>query len=112
MRFLRGLLGGLLWVVASLVGLVAVLLCVTLILLPLGIPLLRLSRQMFGMAAGLMLPRALTHPVEEVGKLTRRKAREVTPSKPGRSLGKVSEASRKKVERVSKKAKKKARSKL
>ena len=48
MRFLRALLGGLLWLVASVVGLVGVIACVTLILLPLGIPLLGLARRLFG----------------------------------------------------------------
>ena len=36
MQFFRAFGGGLLWIVASLVGLVAGILCVTVILLPLG----------------------------------------------------------------------------
>ena len=40
MRLLRGLLGALLWILASVLGLVGVLLCVTIILLPVGIPAL------------------------------------------------------------------------
>ena len=108
MRFLRGLLGGLLWVVASLVGLVAALLCVTLILLPVGIPLLRLSRRLFGAATGLMLPRALTHPVDELGKRARRKAREAAPSKRTRSPDKLADASRRATRRMAKKTRRKA----
>ena len=42
MRLLRALLGALLWIVASLVGLLGVIACVTLILLPVGIPLVML----------------------------------------------------------------------
>lgn len=98
MRFLRGLSGGLLWIVASLLGLVAVLLCVTVILLPVGIPLLMLARRMFGRAVGLMLPRAMSHPVDELSKKTRRKGGKV-PDLPDPS--KVAKGSKK----LSKKAK-------
>jgi hypothetical protein len=58
--------------VASLLGLVAVVLCVTLILLPLGIPLLKVSRQLFTKAVRLMLPPTLAHPVKEAGRAGRR----------------------------------------
>jgi hypothetical protein len=44
---------------------VSLLLCVTIILLPLGIPLLGLARRMMGTALRLMLPRVIAHPVEE-----------------------------------------------
>ncbi len=93
MRFLRGLSGGLLWIVASLLGLVAVLLCVTVILLPIGIPLLMLARRLFGRAVGLMLPRAMSHPVDELSKKTRRKGGKVAPDLPDPS--KVAKRSKK-----------------
>jgi hypothetical protein len=83
MRVLRGLGGALLWIVGGLVGLVAVLLCVTVILLPVGLPLLRLSKTMIGNAVRLMLPRPLAHPVKETeksGKRLGRKAKAKTPS--------------------------------
>ena len=64
MRILRGLGGAVLWLLACVVGLVAVILCVTVLLLPAGIPLLRVARRMFAKAARLMLPRALAHPVQ------------------------------------------------
>jgi len=48
---------------------------VTLLLLPLGLPLLRLVRRLFRMATRLMLPRAVTHPVEELGKGARKSGR-------------------------------------
>ena len=75
MRILRGLAGTLLWLGAAVVGLVAVLLCVTVILLPLGVPLLGVARRMFGTAVKLMLPRAASHPVQELGKSARKTAR-------------------------------------
>jgi hypothetical protein len=56
---LLGLLGGIL-------GLVGALLCVTLILLPLGIPVLFLSRKLFKTAGQLVVPREVRHPVQEV----------------------------------------------
>ena len=55
MRLLRGLLAALLWILAGVLALVGLLLCVTLILLPLGVPAVRL-----------MLPRMFTHPVQEL----------------------------------------------
>lgn len=83
MRVLRGMLGALLWILGSVLGLVALLLCVTVILLPLGLPLLRLSRQMIGRAARLMMPRPLAHPVQELGrsgKKAKRRMKKETPS--------------------------------
>jgi hypothetical protein len=40
MRLLRGLIGAVLWILAALLGLVGLVLCVTVILLPVGIPVL------------------------------------------------------------------------
>ena len=56
---LLGLLGGLL-------GLVGVILCATLILLPLGIPVVMLSRRLFKSAGQLVVPRPVRHPVEHL----------------------------------------------
>lgn len=72
MRVARGLLGSLLWILAGLLGLVSLILCVTLILLPLGIPLFRLSRALFGKAVRLMMPPAVAHPVKHTGKKGRK----------------------------------------
>ena len=71
MRLLRGLAGALLWIGASVVGLLGVVLCLTLILLPIGIPLLMIARRMFGSSLRLMLPRGLAHPVKELGSSAR-----------------------------------------
>ncbi len=78
MKFLRGLSGALLWIGAALIGLVAVVLCVTVILLPLGIPLLGLARRMFTQAVALMLPRALSHPVDESRTRARKKGKKLS----------------------------------
>jgi hypothetical protein len=71
MRVLRALAGALLWILATVLGLVAVILCATLILLPLGIPLLMLARRLFGLAVRLFLPRGALHPVKASGEATK-----------------------------------------
>jgi hypothetical protein len=68
MRIPRALLGSVLWILAGVVGLVGALLCVTLILLPVGIPLLMLARKLFRYSMTLFLPRAVRHPVDEAKK--------------------------------------------
>jgi hypothetical protein len=64
MRLLRGLGGLLLWILAAVLGLVGVILCATVILIPLGIPLLGYARRLFTLSMRLMLPRAISHPVQ------------------------------------------------
>jgi hypothetical protein len=66
MRLLRGLLGALLWILASVLGLIGVLLCVTVILLPVGIPLVKLAGSFFVRSMKLMLPPSLAHPVDNL----------------------------------------------
>jgi len=75
MRLLRGLLGALLWILAGLLGLVGFVLCVSVILLPLGIPLLVVARRLMTRAVQFMLPRSLAHPVDEIAKTTKKKGR-------------------------------------
>ncbi|HEX6517459.1 MAG TPA: hypothetical protein VF049_17980 [Nocardioidaceae bacterium] len=75
MRLLRGVLGALAWIAAALLGLVAAILCVTVILLPLGIPLLAVSRRLFGQAVKLMLPPKVVHPGKEMRKKGRKALR-------------------------------------
>jgi hypothetical protein len=72
MRLARGLLGTLLWILAGVLGLVSIILCATLILLPLGIPLFKLSKSLFGKAVRLMMPPAVAHPVKHSGKKGRK----------------------------------------
>lgn len=59
MRLIRGLAGSLLWIAAASVGLVALNLCVTIILLPLGLPLLAYARRLFTLSLKLILPPSL-----------------------------------------------------
>src|SRR6478735_4703545 len=101
MRVLRGMAGLLLWILAGVLGLVSLLLCVTIILLPLGIPLFRLARSMFGSAVRLMLPRAVAHPVKE----TRRAGRRHAPDPP--DVSGRADKFRKKTEKAGKKTGKK-----
>jgi len=63
-RLLRGVAGALLWIVAAVVGLVGALCCVTVVLLPVGIPLLLLARKMFTTSVQLLMPKKLAHPVK------------------------------------------------
>jgi hypothetical protein len=58
MRLLRALGGVLLWIVSALLGLIAVILCVTVILLPVGIPLLGYAGRLFMLSVHLVLPRS------------------------------------------------------
>lgn len=71
MRVLRGVLGSLLLLLAGVLGLLGVLTSVTIILLPVGIPLLFLARKLFKYSMTLFLPRAVRHPVQEAGKSAR-----------------------------------------
>lgn len=75
MRLLRGLAGALLWILALLLALVAVILCVTVILLPIGLPLLGYARRAFTLSMKLMLPRAVSHPVETADDAMRKRGR-------------------------------------
>ena len=86
MRILRGMAGALLWIVAAV-------LCITVILLPVGLPLLGVSRRVFGMAVRLMLPREVAHPVEQTRKRLRGQmddaSSQIKKSKPGKAAGKA-----------------------
>jgi hypothetical protein len=75
MRLVRGLGGVVLWLVSALLGLVGVIACVTIILLPLGIPLLGYARRTFSLSLKLMLPRAVTHPVQTAESSMQRRGR-------------------------------------
>lgn len=66
MTVLRWLGAGLVAVVAGVLALVGLILCVTLILLPLGVPVLMLARRMYALAGRMVVPRAVRHPIEEL----------------------------------------------
>jgi hypothetical protein len=88
MRLLRGLAGAVLWILAAVVGLVGILLCVTIVLLPVGWVLMGYAGRLFALAMKLILPRAVTHPTETVGKslhdLGRQAKEEVSSALPDR----------------------------
>lgn len=84
MRILAALAGAVLWILAGLVGLVGVLLCVTLVLLPLGIPVLMIARRLFRFAMTLMLPREVRHPVDALGRSAERAGKKAGKALPGR----------------------------
>jgi hypothetical protein len=103
MRIVRGIGGALLWLLAAVVGLLGAVLSITIILLPVGIPLLLLAGSMLRRSMALLLPRNVTHPVEEGGRTARRKAKRLRKGKdiPGVSSRRVKRG-KKKVRRVSK----------
>jgi hypothetical protein len=65
MRVLRALSGAILWILATVLGLVSVILCVTVVLLPIGFPLLLLAGRLFGRAVRLFMPPEAAHPFKE-----------------------------------------------
>ncbi|HEY8526900.1 MAG TPA: hypothetical protein VIL48_18150 [Acidimicrobiales bacterium] len=63
------------WLAAGVVAALGVLLSATIVLLPLGVPLLLLSRKLYARFARLVLPRAVAHPVREAKRRVRRVSR-------------------------------------
>ena len=68
MRALRWAGASLLGLLAGLLGLVGAILCLTLILAPLGIPILLLARRLFKSAGALVVARGIRHPVDELSR--------------------------------------------
>jgi hypothetical protein len=109
MGLLRGLAGALLWIVSLLLILVGAILCVTIILLPVGIPLIGYAGRLFSVSVRLMLPRAASHPVKTTdkamdkhGRKARKQARhDAADTK--RGLKKIRKRGHKKAQRVRKK---------
>ncbi len=102
MRLVRAIPGALLWILAAVVGLLGALLCVTVIGLPLGIPLLMGARRMFGSSVRLMLPSHIAHPVKEAKSSGLRKGRKATKQggKAGQKLSEVNAKAGKKARSV------------
>jgi hypothetical protein len=128
MKALRWMLACLVWLLSGLVGLVGVVLCVTLILAPLGIPLLFVARRLFKLGGQLVVPRAVRHPIDtlqgagsdaadtarkrgkkagkdagKAGKKAGKKARK----KVGKDAGKAGKTARKRTRKTSKRVKRK-----
>ena len=112
MKPLRWLGASLLALLGSVLGLVGALLCVTLILAPLGIPILFLARRLFKAAAQLVVPRSVRHPAQTLGDTAqdvvkgRRKSGKKVSEKAGKSGKELSKKARKSGKKVSKKARK------
>jgi hypothetical protein len=91
-RLARGLLGALLWLLASVVGLLGIVCCVTVILLPVGFLLLRVAGRSYRRSVALLLPRAVSHPADEAKKgstgFLRRSAESAKPSRRTRKKSK------------------------
>jgi hypothetical protein len=109
MWLLRGLGASLLWILAGVVGLVGIILSATLILLPVGIPLVMLAKKIFGYSMVLLVPGKVRHPVSSMedsvksgskGLFKRSKASAANPAR----LGKKSTTKR--LKKKAKKAKK------
>ena len=106
MSLLRGLAGALLWIVSALLGLVAAILCVTIILLPVGLPLLGYAGRLLALSMKLMLPRAVSHPVDSADKAMRkrgRKTKDNLSASTASDFKKLRRQSRKQARRVRKK---------
>jgi hypothetical protein len=93
-RVLRALAGAVMWILAAVLGLIGVLLCVTVIVLPLAIPLVKLAGRLFSRSVQLMLPRALSHPVDQLTKGADNKARTTRTAASG-AAGHAAKKSRK-----------------
>ena len=80
MWIFRALAGALLWLLAGILGLVGAICCVTIILLPVGIPVLALARKLFAYSMVFFLPRKVRHPVDELKKSAGSKASDAVDS--------------------------------
>ena len=110
-RPLRGLLGSLLWILAGVLGLLGVLLSLTIILLPVGVPLLLLARRLFRYSMTLFLPRTVRHPVQELSGSVKDSVRDVAGKvpKPELDLGSARKRARKKTKHAKKRLKRQAK---
>ena len=107
MRTLRALVGSLLWILSGVLGLVGVILCVTVILLPLGIPLLGLARRLFRYSMVFFVPRAVRHPAQELGKSARSSAKDAASGRPRPTSKKARKRAKAKAGKKAKRARKK-----
>src|SRR5690348_4641156 len=106
MRLPRALAGALLWILASVVGLLGALLCVTIIGLPIGIFLIRRAARMFSTSVRMMLPPSLAHPIEEAKRSVRDKGKdsaETTKDNAKQAKDKVGKKAKKMKKKVKKK---------
>jgi len=111
-KALRWTAASLVWLLGGLLGLLGAILCVTLILAPLGIPLLFLARRLFKTAGQLVVPRAVRHPIDALGQKASdagddvRKRGRKAGDKTGKQAGKAGKKARKKTGKAKKKLRK------
>jgi hypothetical protein len=111
MKALRWLGASLLGLVGGLLALVGAILCVTIILAPLGIPILFLARRLFRTAGQLVVPRKVRHPIEALTDATSDNASDLGKSarKRGKAAREQGEAATGAAAKRTKKAKKASR---
>ena len=114
MKALRWTAASVVWLLGGLLGLLGAILCVTLILAPLGIPLLFLARRLFKTAGQLVVPRAVRHPIDTLGQRASdagddaRKRGGKVGKQAGKKAGKATDRAGKKAGQASERAGKKA----
>jgi hypothetical protein len=110
-KALRWLGASLLGLVGGLLGLVGAVLCVTIILAPLGIPILFLARRLFKSAGQLVVPRKVRHPVEALADAASSSADDLHKSarKRGKAVRKQGKKARKQGKKATRTAAKKVR---
>lgn len=72
MRLLRAVAASLLWVLGLVLGLVGVILCVTIVLVPVGLAVLGYARRLFAYSAQLMAPHTTSRLADTKGRASRR----------------------------------------
>jgi hypothetical protein len=97
MKALRVLGGSLLWILAGVTGLLGGLLTITLVLAPLGIPLLLVARKLLRYSMRFFVPHGLRHPAKAAGSSARKAIPDV--STPDLKLERRARKAKKKVKR-------------
>jgi len=92
MMLIRGLGASLLWILAGVLGLLGVILTVTVILAPVGIPLLMLAKKVFGYSMVVLMPNKVRHPVQHAEKSATKGSKRLfkksrSVAKEGRGMG-------------------------
>jgi len=104
MWLLRGLAASVLWLVAGLLGLVGILLSATLILLPVGIPVLMLAKKVFSYSMVVLVPGKVRHPVHHAEKSAKGRLKDA-----GKKSTSITKPKKKTVKKTMKKQRGKAR---
>ena len=100
-KALRWIGASLLGLVGGVLGLVGAVLCVTIVLAPLGIPILFLAKRLFRTAGQLVVPRGVRHPIDTIAEAASDKSSDLgkTARKSGRRATRKATKKAKKVKR-------------